>query len=92
MYRCHGLVCATKNQGCRYLNLMPVVFLTEGGSGYIRDPCANWWTELNGGSVVPERSKCNAVKEEGSSDPFGDCWIEQSDTPKVHRGHRRVEG
>ena len=49
------LACETKIQGRRYLNLVPVIFHAEDGSGRNRDLCAQCWTE-HFGTVSSGRS------------------------------------
>ena len=77
---CRGLTRATQNQGLRYLDLVPVVFHSEDGGGYVGDVSAACWTELNDGGQlgILEMEQSQRRKRGGlEAQPFGDCWNQQ---------------
>ena len=82
LYRCQSLTCDGKDQSPRDVDLMPLVFPSEDGSGCTRDVCAERWTVLNvEDSSVRSMKKEQAQRRKSGElqiQPFGNCWIKQA--------------
>ena len=74
--------CGSKDHERRFVDLVPVVFPLEDGSGYTSDVFAECWTVFNDG----DRSNRSMKKEQTQRrkrggleiQPFWDCWIEHA--------------